>query len=503
MSTPTFAKTHNLIAFLEKHLESDGFKQIVDFLNANQIKYALTVSLTIYTSCIKQIWTIVKIKAVNDDVWLQALNDGKKVVINEASIRHDLKLNDAEGTSCLSNDVIFEELARMGVEFPTINETVVDMEESSKQGMKIADIDANAEVNLENMYNLDKAHEEIVLSIQDVDVQSKRIEDVVKEVAEEMVEVMEIAKIIVDEVNTAGGELNAANEKPAELNADMKDNIDWNKVVEQVQSRQSDDVRKYQALKRKPVSLAQARKNMMIYLKNMAGFKIVFFKGMSYEEIRPLFEEEYNKRKTRKDCGMRRGCSFTSSSSAFGQPSSSHLKDVDNDGVDEGTSRARTPFPTHFANSLTNERKTRKDCGMRRGCSFTSFSSAFGQPSSSHLKDVDNDGVDEGTSRARTPSPTHFANSLTNEISLSLSPITPLDHILDTPSPPSPQPQPQPTLMGHPIYFNTLDYHRVNYHCCFQNRNLIFSLKDEMDLMFAHIEYLLTFAIASPSPPHP
>nr|GEZ88902.1 ribonuclease H-like domain-containing protein [Tanacetum cinerariifolium] len=58
------------------------------------------------------------IKTVNDDVWLQALIDGKKVVINEASIRHDLKLNDVEGTSCLSNAIIFEELARMRYEKP-------------------------------------------------------------------------------------------------------------------------------------------------------------------------------------------------------------------------------------------------------------------------------------------------------------------------------------------------------------------------------------------------
>ncbi|GKE22140.1 hypothetical protein Tco_1433652, partial [Tanacetum coccineum] len=40
------------------------------------------------------------------------------------------------------------------------------------------------------------------------------------------------------------------------------------------------------------------------------------------------------------------------------------------------------------------------------------------------------------------------------DITLSLSPITPLDHLLDTPSPPSPQPPPQPPLMGHLIYFN-------------------------------------------------
>ncbi|GJW02569.1 hypothetical protein Tco_1561425 [Tanacetum coccineum] len=86
------------------------------------------------------------------------------------------------------------------------------------------------------------------------------------------------------------------------------------------------------------------------------------------------------------------------------------------------------------------------------------------------------------------------------DITLSLSPITPLDHILDTPLP---QPPPQPPLMGHPIYFNTFDYHGVNCLCCFYNRNLIFTLRDEMNLMFAHLDYLLTSAIASPSPPHP
>nr|GFC74291.1 hypothetical protein [Tanacetum cinerariifolium] len=72
----------------------------------------------------------------------------------------------------------------------------------------------------------------------------------------------------------------------------------WNEVVKQVQSRKSDVVRKYQALKRRPVPVAQARKNMMIYLKNMVGFKMDFFKGMSYKEIRPLFEEEYNEVQT-------------------------------------------------------------------------------------------------------------------------------------------------------------------------------------------------------------
>nr|GEV70106.1 hypothetical protein [Tanacetum cinerariifolium] len=88
------------------------------------------------------------------------------------------------------------------------------------------------------------------------------------------------------------------------------------------------------------------------------------------------------------------------------------------------------------------------------------------------------------------------------DITLSLSPITPLDHTLDTPSPPSPQPPPQPPLMGHLIYFNYHDYHGSACLCCFHNRNLIFSFKDEINLMFSHIEYFLTSTISSLSPPH-
>nr|GEV39110.1 hypothetical protein [Tanacetum cinerariifolium] len=48
--------------------------------------------------------------------------DGKKIVITEASIRRDLRLDDAEGTTCLPNAAIFKELARMGAKTTTWNE---------------------------------------------------------------------------------------------------------------------------------------------------------------------------------------------------------------------------------------------------------------------------------------------------------------------------------------------------------------------------------------------
>nr|GEW78410.1 putative ribonuclease H-like domain-containing protein [Tanacetum cinerariifolium] len=60
-----------------------------------------------------------KVKMVNDEVWIQALVDGKRVNIKESSIRHTLRLDDAEGTFCLIDTEIFEGLARMGYEKPS------------------------------------------------------------------------------------------------------------------------------------------------------------------------------------------------------------------------------------------------------------------------------------------------------------------------------------------------------------------------------------------------
>ncbi|GKC88217.1 retrovirus-related pol polyprotein from transposon TNT 1-94 [Tanacetum coccineum] len=61
------------------------------------------------------------------------------------------------------------------------------------------------------------------------------------------------------------------------------------------------------------------------------------------------------------------------------------------------------------------ERKPRRDRGMRSGRHSTS-SSAFDQPSLFHLNDDDDYGNDEGTSRATTPSPIRYVNSLTDQV---------------------------------------------------------------------------------------
>ncbi|GJW52077.1 hypothetical protein Tco_0093428 [Tanacetum coccineum] len=48
------------------------------------------------------------------------------------------------------------------------------------------------------------------------------------------------------------------------------------------------------ALKMKPKTIAQARRNMIKYLKNQGNYKISDFKGMSYNEIRSIFEKVWD-----------------------------------------------------------------------------------------------------------------------------------------------------------------------------------------------------------------
>ncbi|GJW08875.1 hypothetical protein Tco_1571298, partial [Tanacetum coccineum] len=60
--------------------------------------------------------------------------------------------------------------------------------------------------------------------------------------------------------------------------------IDWN----------DPSVIRYHALKMKPNTVAQARKNMIKYLKNQGNYKISDFKGMSYDKIRPIFEKVWD-----------------------------------------------------------------------------------------------------------------------------------------------------------------------------------------------------------------
>ncbi|GJY48027.1 hypothetical protein Tco_0437983 [Tanacetum coccineum] len=86
-----------------------------------------------------------------------------------------------------------------------------------------------------------------------------------------------IARQLHEEINKTRQERVVAKDDQAHV-------IDWSDPA----------VLRYHALQNRPYSIAEVRKNMCIYLKNQGGFKMSHFKGMSYEEIRPIFERVWH-----------------------------------------------------------------------------------------------------------------------------------------------------------------------------------------------------------------
>ncbi|GJS39622.1 hypothetical protein Tco_0564665 [Tanacetum coccineum] len=81
-----------MVAYLQKSKGSEGFHQIVDFLTASHIRYALTESPTIHVSLIEQFWQTATVSTLeNRDMEITATIDGKVKVVSEASIRRHLK----------------------------------------------------------------------------------------------------------------------------------------------------------------------------------------------------------------------------------------------------------------------------------------------------------------------------------------------------------------------------------------------------------------------------
>nr|GEU76053.1 hypothetical protein [Tanacetum cinerariifolium] len=173
-------------------------------------------------------------------------------------------------------------------------ETVVGaQEDASKQGARIEAIDADEEITLVDMETQADLGVELQgrkdydnAAIKDASAAEPTVfddeEEVEQAAAKEKQEKDDLQKAKVLQ----------------QQYVDKNENIDWNVVVEQMQEKHIDNIKKYQSRKRKPISIAQARKNMIVYLKNMTGYKMEHFKGMNYDNVRPIFEREYNKVQT-------------------------------------------------------------------------------------------------------------------------------------------------------------------------------------------------------------
>nr|GEU80163.1 uncharacterized mitochondrial protein AtMg00810-like [Tanacetum cinerariifolium] len=206
---------------------------------------------------------------------------------------------------------------------------ITKLNQRVRRGGRISELDANEDVTLEaidaefamdadvqgrlpesqtKVYHLDLEHAEKVLSMQDND-------EAEPAKLEEVIEVVTAAKLMTEVVTTAATTITVAQVPKASapkkrrgvVIQDPEETATTSVIVhseakskdkgkDQVKrkEKQGNIVMRYQDLKRKPVTEAHARKNMMVYLKNMAGFKMDFFRGMTYTNIRPIFEKHYN-----------------------------------------------------------------------------------------------------------------------------------------------------------------------------------------------------------------
>nr|GEY41209.1 hypothetical protein [Tanacetum cinerariifolium] len=190
---------------------------------------------------------------------------------------------------------------------------------TSQEVAKDAEVQGRLEESQAQVYHLDLEHAQKVLSMQDDEAEPAELTKVIEVVitSKLMTKVVTAAATTAATTSTVAPMLTASAARrrkgvvirdpeetatlsdeayARELEAKLNANTNWNEVIEHVKRKEKQDnaVMRYQSLKRKPQTEAQARKNMMVYLKNMAGFKMDFLKGTSYDEIRPIFEKHFN-----------------------------------------------------------------------------------------------------------------------------------------------------------------------------------------------------------------
>ncbi|GKA24219.1 hypothetical protein Tco_0710252 [Tanacetum coccineum] len=84
MANLEFCDKQNMVAYLKKPTGSEGFHEIVYFLNGSHIRFALTKNPTIYVSLIEKFWQTATVRTVdNREQEITATFDGKEFIITE------------------------------------------------------------------------------------------------------------------------------------------------------------------------------------------------------------------------------------------------------------------------------------------------------------------------------------------------------------------------------------------------------------------------------------
>nr|GEX44389.1 putative ribonuclease H-like domain-containing protein [Tanacetum cinerariifolium] len=152
------------------------------------------------------------------------------------------------------------------------------MGEQAKDVVDDAQVEGRQAEKQAKIYQIDLDHPSKVLSMQDDDPE-----------VQEAVEVVTTAKLITEVVTAASTSVSTASIiiPTAEPNVPAA-------APTVVPAKEDKTVQRYQVIKKRPQTEVQARKNMITYLKNTAGFRLDYFKGLSYNDIRLIFEAKFN-----------------------------------------------------------------------------------------------------------------------------------------------------------------------------------------------------------------
>nr|GEY03569.1 putative ribonuclease H-like domain-containing protein [Tanacetum cinerariifolium] len=196
-------------------------------------------------------------------------------------------------------------------------ELVKDAEVAESEGRHAVTKQAEKQAEI---YHIDLDHSSKVLSMQEDDSE-----------VQEVVKLVTTSKLITEVVTAAASQVSAASATiPAaklsihdaaptvpmkkkdqiELDAEyarklheeinrveFNKDIDWDAAIDHVNQKSNNPqyIKRYQGMKKRPQTESEARKNMMIYLKNTAGYKMDFFKGMTYAQICPIFKARWTR----------------------------------------------------------------------------------------------------------------------------------------------------------------------------------------------------------------
>ncbi|GJW60551.1 hypothetical protein Tco_0109886 [Tanacetum coccineum] len=199
------------------------------------------------------------------EVTIIATIDGQSKTITEASLRRHLKLEDHDVITSIPNSEIFEQLALMGypadLDKLTFQKGIFSPQwrrskEARKDKGKAITTEPEPEKKSKKLLEQESLGLEEAIRLQKQDDEEEK------------------AQIARDEETAR--QLLALDEERVTTETKTTKDIDWN----------DPSVQKYYDMKNKSKSEAQARKNMIVYLKNQSNYKMKDFDGMSYDEIR-------------------------------------------------------------------------------------------------------------------------------------------------------------------------------------------------------------------------